>query len=355
MRGLWFAMLVALGSACGGDSGDDPSAFSAVVDTRGTVVDTTGATVETTAVVTTTTEAAPVVGVFADSTPPAEGVAAPRPEQVGEVSLNETSALTASRSEPNVYWTIRDRHDEQDRTSLLGMRVVDGEIDENYGDDGLREVDVVGATNTDWETVASGPEGTLFIGDTGNNSCKRDDQYVIQVAEPQPGDDEVEVVATFPVSFPDTGATCGGKDVEAMFFANGALHLVSKTTPPALYRLDGPQDGAVNELVRLGAIGQPAGGFTKLTTGAAVNDAGTRVVVTTASERFWVYEIAPGSDAPTALVETAPVWSRQYLEGGADLQVEGAAFVPGTDDLMFVSENKTVWRWSAEQYEAGRF
>jgi len=278
---------------------------------------------------------------------------------LGRIAVPETSALMASRTEDGVYWTIQDRADGEDRAALLGIRIVDGDLDATYGDDGLRTVSVNDVANVDWETLAPGPDGTLLIGDLGNNDCRRSDQKVLQIQEPGPADPEADgdgdgdvanLVARLLVDFPDTAEVCGGKNAEASISLDGSYILLAKTEPPVLYRLKDPVDGD-NLLERLGPIAQPAGGFDKLVTGMSINDDQTRVVVTTAGERFWVYETS--DDVLESLATTPPRWSRRYDATVADTQIEGAAFVPGTDDIVLIGENRSVWSWPSDIYEEG--
>ncbi len=270
--------------------------------------------------------------------------------QLGPIPVPETSALVASRLEDDVYWTIQDRSPEDDRAALHGFRLVDGEVDPNYGGPGkIRTVMVRDVANVDWETLSHGPDGTLLIGDLGNNDCRRNDQKVLQVREPEADDLAVDLVARWQVDFPDTAAACGGKNSEASTIFDGVYTILAKTEPPLLYQLDDPVDGQ-NTLTRLGPIAQPAGGFARLTTGMAINDAGDRVAVTTAGKRFWVYDI----DGPLleSLATSPPRWSRRYTST-PDTQIEGVSFLPGTDDLLLIGENRSLWYWPAESYEEG--
>ena len=280
----------------------------------------------------------------------------PRGELVGTLDLAETSALVASRLVDGVFWTIQDRSDSEERAHLIGFRISEGELDKSYGKDGMRVLPVADVANVDWETLAPGPDGTLLIGDLGNNDCKRSDQKILQVREPDETTREVELVARFPVEFPDTAATCGGKNTEASMLLDGDAYLLAKTDDPVLYRLplDQVVDGVANPLELLGPISQPAGGFNKLTTAMATNDAGDRVVVATAGERFWIYEASGDSSTELleALASESPMWSRNYDLDSDDTQIEGAAFVPRSNDIVLVGEDRSVWYWPAESYEA---
>src|SRR5262245_64483246 len=84
----------------------------------------------------------------------------------------------------------------------------------------LRTVRVRGATNVDWEDLASGPgtngRRTLYVGDIGDNAESRDDLVVYRVPEPARG---LRVVAptALPFRYPD-----GHHNAESLFVDPGS-------------------------------------------------------------------------------------------------------------------------------------
>lgn len=83
--------------------------------------------------------------------------------------------------------------------------------------------------NKDWEDIADAPDGTLYIGDFGNNYNNRKD---LKIYTYHP---ETQQIDSISFSFPDQGdfppvPTAWNFDTEAMIFFQDSLHLFSKNT-----------------------------------------------------------------------------------------------------------------------------
>src|SRR5262245_52055310 len=156
----------------------------------------------------------------------------------------------------------------------------------------LRTVRVRGATNVDWEDLASGPGAngrrTLYLGDIGDNGQVRDDLVVYRMAEPSRGAHSVAATA-LPFRYPDRR-----HNAEALFVdpASGRIYVVTKTLTPeaepcALYRF--PLPLSPGKRVTLEKVG---GRFAKLiaplplVTGAAVSPDGTRLAIRTYTDAW---------------------------------------------------------------------
>lgn len=100
------------------------------------------------------------------------------PVQTGEVvdaALNELSGLTLSRRDPNVLWT----HEDHAGDPAIYALDPDGNT--------LATITLDGATNNDWEDIATGPCGEdtcIFIGEIGNNELDRTELGVYVLPEP---------------------------------------------------------------------------------------------------------------------------------------------------------------------------
>ncbi len=86
--------------------------------------------------------------------------------------------------------------------------------------------DIPGARNVDWEDLASDRDGTVYIGDIGNNSQTRRDLGIYKVPETGP-------VAHIRFSYADQAefpppAHAAKFDSEAFFYFDGGLFLFSK-------------------------------------------------------------------------------------------------------------------------------
>ncbi len=163
-------------------------------------------------------------------------------------ALGESSGLVLSRRLPGVFWSHNDSGDEARIFALdsTGASIRPAWLEE---DPGLR---VLEAANHDWEDLALDDEGNLILADVGNNSNARRDLCLYVVPEPEPR----RVEATRPltriqVAWPDQRefpAPDMNRDCEAVFFARGAVHFLTKHRTDRLtrlYRLD-PPAGAVD-------------------------------------------------------------------------------------------------------------
>lgn len=97
----------------------------------------------------------------------------------------------------------------------------------------IKEHHLKNARNVDWEDVASAPDGTIFVGDFGNNDNTRTNQtvYIIPAYSKWQGDSSEPEKITF--TFADQKAYPPPKanknfDCEAMVWFNDSLHLFSK-------------------------------------------------------------------------------------------------------------------------------
>src|SRR5689334_11793515 len=86
-------------------------------------------------------------------------------------AINESSGLVASHTSPGAYWT---HNDSGDGPFIYAI---------DTRGESLGTFRVTGATNRDWEDIASGPgpqpnRWYLYIGDTGDNDRVRDEVVV---------------------------------------------------------------------------------------------------------------------------------------------------------------------------------
>ncbi len=193
-------------------------------------------------------------------------------------AINESSALVESPGRSGVFWTLNDS----------------GGRNEIYAVDlhgrSLATYTVTGATSVDWESMAVDDKGNLYVGDIGNNSNNRRNLVVYRFPEPDlsrtlgplgssspsgvsdapdhPDAVGPEVTSTIvratalaePIRFhyPDQNAFPDPKelnfDAEALFWADGALYILTKHRSDArttLYRFSSLQPGNDIELVRV--------------------------------------------------------------------------------------------------------
>ena len=155
------------------------------------------------------------------------------PVPLAESTLNETSALVVSPTQPGVLWTLNDSGNPAELFAT------------DTGGRALGRVRIAGARNFDWEALAVGPctrsttrprRSCLYIGDIGDNSRVRPFITVYRVAEPRAGRDTVvRVLGSLRIVYPDSA-----RDAESMVMdARGDLWIVSKelVREPRLYRV----------------------------------------------------------------------------------------------------------------------
>ncbi len=214
--------------------------------------------------------------------PTAAGAYGP-PEKVGTITaraLPEVSGLTAAGVVPGGWWVVNDSGNTPD-LHLIGAH---GRL--------LATVQVRGASNGDWEDLASapGPGGRryLYIGDIGDNDHVRDDLVVYRVLEPE-RNALTAAAKAFPFRYPD-----GRHNAEALFVdpANGRIYVVTKSEPTAtergaLYQLPLPlRPGRRVTLERVGALFAKEIALLPLVTGAALSPDGTRLAIRTYLDAF---------------------------------------------------------------------
>ncbi len=140
--------------------------------------------------------------------------AAPRPAfTVADPRIGESSGLAASGRHPGVVWT---HNDSGDRPRLFAV----GPAGET-----LAVLTLAGATAQDWEALAPGPDGTLWVGDLGDNLRRRPSVAVYRLVEPATLGDATVPAQRFRLRYPD-----GPHDAEALLVhpRTGALYVVTK-------------------------------------------------------------------------------------------------------------------------------
>lgn len=161
--------------------------------------------------------------------------------------ISESSGLAKSRVWPGVFWTHNDSGDEARLFAVDGRgALIAPDWDEAYA--GLRIADAV---NLDWEDVACDDSGHLVIGACGNNGNARRDLAVYVLPEPNPrAVNAARALKRIPFAFEDQlefPPKARNFDCEAVFFARGALHFLTKhrsDSRTVLYRLEAPPASA---------------------------------------------------------------------------------------------------------------
>lgn len=283
--------------------------------------------------------------------------------------VSEMSGLVASRRFPGVFWTHNDSGDSArifaiDKSGNVLMPPFlassfrigpEGGSDKRPLWPGLR---VDGATNYDWEDIATDGD-SLYIADMGNNGNARRDLAVYQLAEPNPkAVESAHVLRRIPVAYPDQKGFPDPEnwqfDCEAVFLYQGKLHFLTKHRAPGkigipqngtkLYRLDSERTDRVNILTQLDSLADLGGWIT----GADVSPDGKTLAVLCHApiSSVWLFEL-PRSGG--RLLQ-GPV-KRMLLSGTG--QCEAIAF--DTDSAILVTnEQRQVFRLDVGGFQPAR-
>ena len=210
----------------------------------------------------------------------------------------ELSGLVFSPSRRDLLWTL---NDSGNSPSLLGVTSAGTTV---------AEVAVAGAQNVDWEDIATGPRGSLLIGDIGDNLDERPSIVVYRVPEPS-SSGSVAPAARYELRYPD-----GARDAEALLFdrASATIVIVSKSFGGSarVYVARHPSSRSVTTLRRRGAFSLGPG--EPVTAGDVSADG--RTIVLRTYDRAFVWRRRTGESVAAAL-------RRRPCRAGADLGDEG--------------------------------
>lgn len=163
-------------------------------------------------------------------------------------NCNETSGL--EQTDSTSIWT----HNDSGGKPVLYHYLLNGQL--------IDSTVIAGATNVDWEDLANDHNGTMFIGDFGNNTCDRINLRIYRVSSYALASGTDTVFAdTISFSYPDQNAfpPSGANlyfDCEAMIHSGDSLYLFSKNTSTSsntgftkCYRLPDAPGNYVAELI----------------------------------------------------------------------------------------------------------
>jgi hypothetical protein len=270
---------------------------------------------------------------------PAAAAAYGPAKQVGTITspaLPEISGMTAASVVRGGWWVENDSGNTPDLHLISGK----GKL--------LATVRVRGATNVDWEDLASVPAAngrrTLYLADIGDNDHVRDDLVVYRIAEPSRRARSVAATA-LPFRYPD-----GRHDAEALFVdpASGRIYVLTKTLdtnaePCRLYRFPLPlRPGTRVTLERVGGRFAKLVAPVQVVTGAAVSPDGTRLAIRT---YFDAWEFHSRAGSPFASVFEAPF---EHIVLPLERQGESIAYTSDGKALETTSEKlpAPIWRLS---------
>ncbi|RYY34624.1 MAG: hypothetical protein EOP46_12820 [Sphingobacteriaceae bacterium] len=234
----------------------------------------------------------------------------------------EISGIVRSRTNKNVFWMQNDSGDKPRVFAIDSMgKFYQSDRYRNY-----EGITIAGATNVDWEDIAVDDKGNLIIADVGNNYNDRRDLVLYVIPEPSPIAGNTTFLKKLFFRYPDQKSFTAKKDFnydcEAVFFADGKFHMLSKNredTFTRLYRMDVEKTDEINTLTLLDKFN--IGG--KVTAADATED-GNRLVVIT-YDAIWMFE----RKSPDSSYFSGNIW---WLPVTAP-QIESVCF----------KDDKTIW------------
>ena len=258
--------------------------------------------------------------------------------------INESSGLTRSLREPDIFWTHNDSATDPCVYAI------------DHSGKTRAKVRVPGAVNFDWEDMASakGEDGTplLFIGDLGDNLLVRPTVTVYEIPEPSlPKSADKEMLSTAPklwhARYPD-----GQHNAETLLVhpQTRRIYIVTKTDKGdcALYVFPKKlTNGDTMELVKLTDLKFPAKPRlgkrpmdASQTTGGAFAPDGRRVAISTYS---YIHEWHFADDEP---LETVLKKASRLIEPPLVMQLEALCYDKDSETIWFTSERlpSPLWR-----------
>lgn len=253
-------------------------------------------------------------------------------KRIDNPARNEVSGIVKSRAYENTFWI----HGDSGTPDRIYAVNEDGDIisdDKDY-----RGAKVKGARNLDWEDIAIGENGTLIIGDIGNNCECRDDLKIFILEEPNPKADEVEVLHEYKVSYPERGDWFGrlmrsNYNAEAIFQYEGVIYILTKQQRKTLlFKLENPVENEVNELVLIDSMRTR-----QYVTAADISPDGSQIAILT-YDQLMVFKFDPKGFLNTE-------YKSAFLEGVE--QIESIGF--SEKNLIIAEENGDLYKVTLDQ------
>ncbi len=255
-------------------------------------------------------------------------------KRIDEPARDEVSGIIKSEKYKDTFW-IHGDSGTKDHIYAINSK---GEIkskDKNY-----KGAKVKGAKNKDWEDIALGENGTLILADFGNNCHCRDDLKILIIEEPEPDDDEAEVIEEYKVRYPNRDGVLSlfvedNHNAEAVFMKGGIIYIITKNESGGeskLFRLDFPTSNEVNILTEIETFK-----FKGQVTGADISEDESKLAVLTYNS-IWLFELNNTNE----FFDGKTYW--QPIRGVE--QVESITF--SDENLIIAEENGDLYKVSID-------
>jgi len=203
----------------------------------------------------------------------------------------------------------------------------------------VQTVELFGASARDWEAMATAGDGSLWVGDIGDNNAVRD-TVVLQHIDPEPAQGERRAIG-------DTHALTyegGPRDAESLMVdVDGKVYIIDKRDDGQSTLFWADLDAGLLRTQGPVTLDGPAS-LARTATAATISDDGSIIVVRT---YFTAFAFRRNANRSIADALAGPP-----CEVNLPLQPQGEtlAFLPNSTDLVTISEgnNPVVWQIDRE-------
>lgn len=255
-------------------------------------------------------------------------------KKIDEPARDEVSGIIKSLRYEDTFWV----HGDSGTKDHIYAINSDGEIKSE--EKKYKGAEIKGAKNKDWEDIALGEDGTLILADFGNNCHCRDDLKILIIEEPNPDDDEAEVLKEYKIKYPERDGVLSlfvedNHNAEAVFMKTGIIYIITKNESGGeakLFRLDSPSTKEINILTEVETFK-----FRGQVTAADISEDESQLAVLTYNS-IWLFDLELNQSFFKGKTYRQPIRGVQ--------QVESITF--SENDLIIAEENGDLYKIEIE-------
>jgi hypothetical protein len=242
--------------------------------------------------------------------------------------ISESSGLVLTN--PNSLWTHNDSRGKPEIFNLDSSGIY------------RRKITLRNEPNVDWEEITKDADGNVFVGDFGNNECKRRGLMIYKFTNPDLIQTDSLSAQDIFFSYPDQhdfppAADEMNFDAEAMMVLNQSIYIFSKnrSTPYSgytkLYKVPAVPGNYIAQLADSFYTGHNSVKECSIT-GAAINNSHT-ILVLTSHEKIWVFTNFTDDKFFDGNIKELSFF-------GKDLSVEGVCFK--SEKEIYLTEERSA-------------
>jgi hypothetical protein len=242
--------------------------------------------------------------------------------------ISESSGLIMTGT--NSFWTHNDSRGKPDLFNIDSLGIL------------KRKITLSNENNIDWEEITRDISGNVYLGDFGNNECKRRQEMIYKIPNPDHVKSDTlsaqDIIFTYPdqFDFPPENSNMNF-DAEAMIEFKQSVYIFSKNRSEPysgyskLYRVPALPGRYVAQLVDSFYTGH-AGIKENSITGAAINNSHTTLVLIS-HEKIWVFSNFTGDHFFEGNVTELSFY-------GKNLSMEGVCFK--SENELYLTEERSA-------------